>query len=123
MLGKHVWNFTYKPHTLAARVFKARYYPKSHILTEKHSGDLSFMWSGIYIANEELKRGFKWVLGDGNDIHAITDPWLRGKKKIMLDNDYDFFRDMKVANFLIKIIVLGMRKSLICLVRDMPGTY
>lgn len=98
MLGKHVWNFIHKPQSLVARVFKARYYPKSHILNATRDGGSSFVWSGIFAAKEELKRGFKWVVGNGRDITVATDPWITGKDGFMVDAGSNIDSDMKVAN-------------------------
>ncbi|XP_074363628.1 uncharacterized protein LOC141704240 [Apium graveolens] len=64
LLGKHIWQFLTKPESLVARIFRARYYPDNH---------------GICEAKEELTVGFKWVLGDGNNINIFSDKWLRGK--------------------------------------------
>lgn len=96
MLGKHVWNFVHKPHSLVSRVFKAKYYPNSHILNASSNGGASFIWSGIFKAKEELKKGFKWILGNGKDISVSSDPWLRGKEDFMIDNGDDFDVNMKV---------------------------
>lgn len=46
---------------------------------------VSFVWSGIWQAKEYLKKGFKWVLGDGETIRILEDPWLRGKENYMVD--------------------------------------
>lgn len=59
MLGKHVWNFAHNSLTLAARVFKSRYYTKTNILAAKRTGGSNFIWSGIYTVKEELNRSFK----------------------------------------------------------------
>lgn len=47
LLGKLCWNFIQKPHTLVARIFKARYYPGSHFLNASAGTDPSFIWSGF----------------------------------------------------------------------------
>ncbi|XP_074352672.1 uncharacterized protein LOC141691818 [Apium graveolens] len=96
MLGKHVWNFVHKPQSLVSRVFKAKYYPNSHILNASSNEGASFIWSGIFKAKEELEKGFKWILGNGKDILVISDPWLRGKEDFMIDNGDDFDVNMKV---------------------------
>lgn len=44
----------------------------------------SFFWGGIYEANDDLFKGFKWVLGDGENINIFTDQWLMGNKIIEL---------------------------------------
>lgn len=68
------------PDSLATRVFKGRYFPNSHVLKAEKEQGSSFLWSGIWSAKEELAAGFRWVLGNGNDIVATKDPWLRSKE-------------------------------------------
>ena len=60
-------------------MFKARYFPHSNLLRASRGGGSSFIWSGIWQAKEALAKGFRWVLGDGSDIDAHCDPWLRYK--------------------------------------------
>lgn len=35
-----------------------------------------------------LKKGFKWILGDGKSIRLFADPWVRGKDDFMVDNTF-----------------------------------
>lgn len=49
-LGKHMWNFMQNTNSLTARVFKARYFPNSHMLKASKSYDSSFIWMGIRAA-------------------------------------------------------------------------
>lgn len=79
LLGKHVWNFLNNPDSLVARVFKARYFPQTHMLKATRGGGSGFIWSGIWQAKEALIKGFRWVLGDGKEINAFSDAWLRSK--------------------------------------------
>lgn len=74
MVGKQVWNLMHKPNTLVARVFKERYHPGGNILTTSRTGGSSFIWSGLWAVKEELKKGFRWVMGDGKSINVYTDP-------------------------------------------------
>lgn len=80
MLGKQVWNLLSKPNSLVARVMKGKYYPSTSILSATRSEGTSFVWSIIWSAKEELKDGFSWVLGNGQDINILSDPWLRDKQ-------------------------------------------
>ena len=61
------------------RVFKVRYYPDYHILNARKGNGDSFIWAGIWEAKETLSIGFRWVLGDGQEINIFSDTWLRGK--------------------------------------------
>lgn len=79
LLGKHVWNFMQNSNTLVARLFKARYFPNSNVLKASKECKSSFIWSGIWTAKKELCKGFRWVIGNGENIVATRDPWLRRK--------------------------------------------
>ncbi|XP_074352234.1 uncharacterized protein LOC141691390 [Apium graveolens] len=48
----------------------------------RRSGGASYTWSGIWEAKEEMKKGLRWVLGDGDSINIGGDKWLR--------SSYDF---------------------------------
>lgn len=67
------------PSSLVARIFKARYFPNSSLLNATRGGGSSFLWSGIWQAKEALKKGFRWVVGDGLSIDVFEDAWLRSK--------------------------------------------
>lgn len=100
MLGKHIWNFMNKPNTLVARVFKAKYFSNSSILHADRSRGSSFIWSGIWSAKEELKKDFRWVIGNGESKDAGTDPWLRTKHDFMVDIEgRALIGDTKVCHF------------------------
>lgn len=79
LLGKQCWNFIQNPNSLAARVFKARYFPDKHFLQATREGGSSFIWSGLWTAKEALKKGFLWVVGDGQSNEVYRDRWLRNK--------------------------------------------
>lgn len=85
LLGKHIWIFIHNANSLVAIIFKARYFPHSNILKAVKGQGGSFIWSGIWTVKEELCKGFRWVIGDGNDIVAAKDPWLRTKNNFCVD--------------------------------------
>lgn len=61
LLGKYSQNFVNNPNFLIARVFKTRYYPDCHMQQAGRGGGWSYIWSGICIAKEATKKGYKWV--------------------------------------------------------------
>lgn len=69
-----------------ARLFKAKYFPNSNVLKASKGRGSSFVWQGIWTAKEELCNGFRWVLGNGKDIIATKDPWLRKKPDFRVEN-------------------------------------
>lgn len=100
LLGKHVWNFMQNPHSLVTRVFKGRYFPHKYILKAEKSRGSSFIWEGIWSAKEELAKGFRWVLGNGNEIVATRDPWLRNKMNFQVEQSQFYEgRTEKVSSY------------------------
>lgn len=100
LMGKHVWNFLSNRNSLVARIFKARYYPDCHILKAPKGSGVSFIWTGIWEAKETLGKGFKWVLGDGQEINIFSDPWLRGKDDFQVENHHvNSSRSDKVCDY------------------------
>lgn len=85
LLGKHIWSFIHNANSLVSRIFKARYFPHSTVLKAAKGQCGSFLWSGIWTAKEELKKGFRWVLGNRDSIVAAKDPWLRTKNNFCVD--------------------------------------
>lgn len=88
LLGKQCWNFLNNPTSLVARVFKARYFNNTSLFEASRGGGVSYIWSGMWQAKEALKNGFKWVLGNGENIRIFEDPWIRGKDRFMADNTH-----------------------------------
>lgn len=100
LLGKHVWQFLNKPDSLVSRVFKARYFPRTSVLKAARGGGSSFIWSGIWQAKEAFCKGFRWVLGDGKEIDAFSDAWLKPKLDFCVEDSHtNFMRHKKVCDF------------------------
>lgn len=113
--GKHVWNFIHSPNSLVSRVFKERYFPSSNVLKAERGQGSSFLWSGIWSAKEDLTKGFRWVLGNENDISATRDPWLRGKSDFLVEQAQRYEeRNEKVSS----LFLHDEKKWNVTLVRD-----
>lgn len=53
------------------------------------------------MAEEEIRKGFRWVMGDGRSINVFTDPWLKNKQDFMVEaGDYNRGETTKVCQFL-----------------------
>lgn len=100
LLGKHIWNFCQNPTSLVARLFKARYFSGNHILQSAKGIGSSFIWTGIWEAKEELRKGFRWIVGDGAEIRIFKDPWLKGNSDFCVEENHTSnFRDERVCNY------------------------
>lgn len=66
----------------------------------KKGNGSSFIWTRIWEAKEQLQQGYRWILGDGKDIKAFTDPWLRGKGDYRVeDHHLNVSRNENVCNY------------------------
>lgn len=100
LLGKHCWNFIKKSQSLVARVFKARYYPDSHFLHALVSPGSSYIWLGIMTAKRSIFKGYRWILGDGRDINAVKDPWLKDRDDFCVTQGIDYgSNQVQVSSF------------------------
>lgn len=49
-----------------------------------------------------FRDGFRWVVGDGEDIPATKDRWLRAKEGFCAENDHRYVgRNERVSNYII----------------------
>jgi ribonuclease HI len=78
LIAKQGWNILTKPHTLLAKLYKARYFPNSSLFESKIGHNPSYAWRGIWKARQILMRGCRWSIGSGTNIRVMNDPWLRG---------------------------------------------
>ncbi|GAU45901.1 hypothetical protein TSUD_401110 [Trifolium subterraneum] len=77
MVAKQGWNFMTKPDTLVARVYKARYFPKSSLFESHLGNNPSYAWRSIWKSRKVLMNGCRWRIGNGANIRVVTEPWLR----------------------------------------------
>jgi ribonuclease HI len=77
MVAKQGWNFMHHPTSLVARLYKARYFPKTSFLDSNIGNNPSFAWRSIWRARHVLLLGCRWQIGDGSKISVMNEPWLR----------------------------------------------
>ena len=76
MLGKQIWRVIHYPDSLLSRVFKAKYFPNTHILQASPKGNSSFTWKSICNAMDLVKSGVYWRVGNGTSINLWSDSWI-----------------------------------------------
>lgn len=104
LIGKQCWKFMKEPQSLLSRIYKARYFPDCHLLQAKMRTVASFIWAGLMITKDSLTNGFRWVLGDGKDINAVADPWLRNKDGYRVDQTMNYgVTNIPVSEFIMTI--------------------
>lgn len=70
-----------------ARLFKARYFQNTILFEAPRGGDVSYIWSGLWQAKELLKKGYRWVVGNGENIRVYEDAWLKCKSDFKVDTE------------------------------------
>lgn len=100
LLGKHCWKFINQPQALVSRVYKARYFADRHLLKAVKGTGASFIWSGLFEAKEVLAKGYRWVLGNGEDIVVTKDPWLRKKEDFKVEDSHRYVGRNETVNSL-----------------------
>ncbi|GLU08003.1 hypothetical protein SLE2022_249360 [Rubroshorea leprosula] len=65
MLGKQVWWLLMHRNSLATRIMKARYFPRSNILRAKLKSPCNVTWQSIWHSIELLNQGCRRLIGNG----------------------------------------------------------
>jgi hypothetical protein len=80
MIAKQGWNIMTKPHTLVAKLYKARYFSNSSLFDSRIGHNPSYAWRGIWKACHILMNRCRWSIGSGTNINVMCDPCLRGEE-------------------------------------------
>ncbi|XP_057249943.1 uncharacterized protein LOC130591059 [Beta vulgaris subsp. vulgaris] len=76
LLGRQAWRLVREPHSLLARVMKAKYYSNFDFLDAPLGVSTSYTWSSIWSSKALLKEGMVWRIGNGTNVRIWEDPWL-----------------------------------------------
>ncbi|XP_019091142.1 PREDICTED: uncharacterized protein LOC109128735 [Camelina sativa] len=76
LLGKQIWRILQAPTSLVARFLKARYFPDSNIFNARNGNKSSFIWKSLLEGRDLLKKGMRFLIGNGQITSILADPWL-----------------------------------------------
>lgn len=76
LLAKQVWRLIKYPTSFLATCLKAKHFPNTDVLKAKLGNQPSFVWSSIYHTKWIIKKGGRWLIGDGKKIDVWDDNWL-----------------------------------------------
>ncbi|KAK2423594.1 hypothetical protein QL285_034041 [Trifolium repens] len=102
MIAKQSWNIMTKPHSLVAKIYKARYFPNSSLFDSKIGHNPSYAWRGIWKARQILMYGCRWRIGNGTSINIMSEPWLRERDGAWIPSPQDQgVYNLNVSNLMI----------------------
>ncbi|XXG86094.1 hypothetical protein AAC387_Pa11g1057 [Persea americana] len=76
MLGKQGWRLLTNPDSLVAKVFKARYFPRTSFVEASLGYNPSYVWRSIMAVKHVVIQGSIIQIGSGQHILIGKDPWL-----------------------------------------------
>nr|XP_023918259.1 uncharacterized protein LOC112029811 [Quercus suber] len=76
LLSKQGWRLQTNTHSLVHRVLKACYFPNTDFLHAELGSKPSFAWRSIMAAQEVVKTGSRWHVGNGSLIQIWLNKWL-----------------------------------------------
>jgi hypothetical protein len=77
LLSHQDWRLIQYPNTLCAHLLKAKYYPFGSLIDTIFTGNGSSTWTAIEYGLQLLKQGVIWCVGNGSQIRAWRDPWMK----------------------------------------------
>ncbi|XP_019155162.1 PREDICTED: uncharacterized protein LOC109152034 [Ipomoea nil] len=81
------WQMLFKPESLVARVYKARYYPKGSFYEANLGNNSSFCWRSIMAAKCLICSGVRRRIGDGETTLIWAHPWMQDEQEPMIQTE------------------------------------
>nr|GEW86844.1 reverse transcriptase [Tanacetum cinerariifolium] len=82
LLAKQVWRLITNPTTLAVKVLKAHYFPRSSFFDANVGYRPSYVWRSFIAVKELVRKGCKWNIGDGHRVNVWEDYWLEDHRRL-----------------------------------------
>ena len=76
LLAKQGWRLQLAQDSLVFRVLKAKYFPRCDFIHASLGHNPSYTWRSIMAAQELVKEGVMWKVGNGRDVKVWGDRWL-----------------------------------------------
>lgn len=76
MLAKQLWNLMKQPSSLAYRILKAKYFPRTDMLQAGLGHNPSYLWRSILAAKGVVEEGIGWRIGNGRLVNILADRWV-----------------------------------------------
>lgn len=80
LLAKQAWRLLTNRNSLAARIYKARYYPNKELFDAALGPQPSYIWRSIHGTFLLVCSRSRWRVGMGDDIRVWGDLWVPSKQ-------------------------------------------
>ncbi|GJX21922.1 reverse transcriptase [Tanacetum coccineum] len=97
LLAKQAWRLVTSPTTLAARILKARYFPRSSFFDAKIGYRPSYIWRSFLSVKDIVRKGCKWNISNGRSVNVWYDFWVDDHRSLgpkPNNCDVDHVRDL-----------------------------
>ncbi|XP_074363930.1 putative mitochondrial protein AtMg00310 [Apium graveolens] len=100
LLRKQGWRFLTNPTRLVSRLFKARYFKSGNFLSSSLGDNPSFVWRSIWESMKLVQSGARWLVGNGNSIDIMRQPWLSDEQNPYVTTESQSFVNNKVSSLM-----------------------
>ena len=76
LLAKQGWRLQVGHESLVYKVLKAKYFPRSDFINASIGHNPSYTWQSIMAAQNLVKEGIRWRIGNGANVRVWMDKWL-----------------------------------------------
>ena len=76
LLAKQGWRLQMCTTSLVHKVFKTKYFPNGDFLSAELGHHPSYEWRSIFVAQDVVKHGHRWQVGNDQSIDIWNDKWL-----------------------------------------------
>jgi hypothetical protein len=76
LLARQAWRLIQEPHSLCARLLRAKYYSNGNLLDTAFVQNTSQSWQGVMHGLELLKQGAIWRIGSCSQVRIWRDSWV-----------------------------------------------
>ncbi|GKC16984.1 hypothetical protein Tco_1013766, partial [Tanacetum coccineum] len=97
LLAKKAWRLVTSPTTLAARILKARYFPRSSFFDSKIGYRPSYIGRSFLSVKNIVRKGCKWNISNGRSVNVWNEFWVDDHRSLgpkPYKRDVDQVRDL-----------------------------
>ncbi|XP_074375015.1 uncharacterized protein LOC141716720 [Apium graveolens] len=75
-MGKQLWRLATNTKSLVSRLYKSRYFDKTDVIHAGLGHNPSFIWRSLMEAQQLIRDGVRWRMGNEKSIQILDQPWL-----------------------------------------------